>query len=415
MFDPPYESIPGSLETMEPGHVLAVFLAHIDVDRCSPYDRIRVLRAQQRLLSWVAAEKYRTMASIVDVIDPEDMLVEYIEDAAALEVAAALRLTRRASESEMAFALDLKRRLPRVWEALVTGEIDVPRARVLVNETIHLTIAEARTVVDQIIDRAGRLTTGQLGHRLRKLCMEADSENAQDRYESAVEQRYVATQGDPDGTCHLFAMNLPPDRTERAMNRINLIARSLRRDGETRTMDQLRADVFLDIVEGTGEASRTARGGLHLHTDLPTLAALANHAGELAGYGPVVSDIARQVAQQLQDAPWDYTVEDPHTGMPICEGTTRRRPTTAQRRKVTARNRTCIFPGCRMPAINSDIDHRTPYAECRRTRTKDLAPLCEYHHTNRHRHGWTYEPSRQGDHTFTSPLGHRYTTSGRDP
>jgi hypothetical protein len=415
MFDPPYEELPPNLETMEPGHVLAVFLAHIDVDRCSPYDRIRVLRAQQRLLSWVAAQKYRTMASIVDVIDPEDMSADCVEDGAALEVAAALRLTRRASESEMGFALDLKRRLPRVWGALVAGDIDVPRARVIVNETTHLTIAEARTAVDHIIDKAGQYTTGQIGQRLRKLCMEAHPDDAKDRYETAVEQRYVATQAEPDGTCNLFAINLPPDRVQRGMDRINRIARSLRRDGETRTMDQLRADVFLDIIEGTGEAPRAARGGLHLHSDLASLAELANHAGELAGYGPVISDIARQVAQQLQDAPWDCTVEDPITGMPVCEGTTRRRPTTDQRRKATARNRTCIFPGCRMPAINSDIDHRIPYSECRQTRTKDLAPLCEYHHTNRHRHGWTYQPSNNGDHTFTSPLGHRYTTSGRDP
>jgi hypothetical protein len=415
MFVDNHEQLPPGLETMQPGPVLAVYLSHIDIDRCTPHDRIRVLKAQQRLLSWVQAQRYRTMASVVDVIDPDDMPRDCVEEAAAVEVACALRLTRRASESQIEFALDLRRRLPRVFDALAAGAIDVPRARVMVNETIHLSIAAARNVVDEVIDKAGRCTTGQLGHRLRKLCIDADADDAKQRYDSTVERRCVATEADPDGTANIFALNLPPDRVQRGMDRINRIARGLRRDGETRTMDQLRADVFLDIFEGVGTAPGSARGGAHLHVDLPTLADLANHAGELAGYGPVISDIARQLATQLQDAPWDWTVDDVDTGMAIAEGTTRRRPTSKQKRRVIAKDRTCIFPGCRMPAVQSDIDHRIPYAESRQTHTKDLAPLCRYHHTNRHRHNWTYQPAPNGDYIFTSPLGHQYTTSGRDP
>jgi hypothetical protein len=266
-----------------------------------------------------------------------------------------------------------------------------------------------------VIDKAARYTTGQLGARLRKLCIDADPEDSKERYEAAAETRYVAVQADPDGTANLFAMNLPPDRVQRGMDRINRIALGLRRNGETRTIDQLRADVFVDILEGVGPAARSARGGVHLHADLPTLAKLANNAGDLAGYGPVIADIVRQLADQLQDAPWDWTADDPDTGMPIAEGTTRRRPTSRQKRRVLGRNRTCIFPGCRMPAVGSDLDHRTPYAESRTTHSKGLAPLCRYHHTNRHRFGWTYVPGPNGDFTFTSPLGHRYTTSGRDP
>lgn len=280
------EVLPPSLETMEPGPVLAVFLGHIDIGHCTPSDRIRVLRAQDRLLSWVHSQRYRTMSSIVDVIDPADMSADYVEDAAAMEVAAALRLTRRASEVEMELAIDLQRRLPRVWEALRDGTIDVRRARVIVNETTHLSMAAARSVVDDIISAAGRLTTGQLGHKLRKLCFQCDPEGAKKRYESAIEDRYIALESNPDGTANLFAMNLPADRANAAMARVNRVARSLRSDGETRTMDQLRSDVFIDIFNGSGAAARSARGGVHLHTDLNTLAGLAEHPGELAGYGP---------------------------------------------------------------------------------------------------------------------------------
>jgi len=355
------------------------------------------------------------MSSIVDVIDPDDMSASYVEDAAAMEVAAALRLTRRASETEMEFALDLQRRLPSVWEALRDGTIDVRRARVIIDETTHLSMAAARNVVDDIISDAGRLTTGQLGHKLRKLCFQSDPKDAKGRYESAVEDRYVALESNPDGTANLFAMNLPVDRANAAMARVNRFARSLRSDGETRTMDQLRSDVFLDIFDGSGAAARSARGGVHLYTDLKTLAGLADHPGELAGYGPVIADIARQLAKRQADTSWDWTIYNPDSGMIIAEGTTRRRPTRAQSRHVENRDHTCVFPGCRMPAVNSDIDHTIPYAESRRTHIDHLAPLCKYHHTGRHRHRWTYRRMADGDYLFTSQLGHRYTTSGRDP
>ncbi len=79
--------------------------------------------------------------------------------------------------------------------------------------------------------------------------------------------------------------------------------------------------------------------------------------------------------------------------------------TTHQHNSVTARDRTCIFPGCRMPATNCDLDHRRPFAEHPETSTDGLAPLLRrHHHTTRHRQGWTYQPLPNGDYLWTSPV-----------
>ena len=198
--------------------------------------------------------------------------------------------------------------------------------------------------------------------------------------------------------------------------KINRLARQLKTRHETRTMDQLRADVFLDLLESrhTGGRQGQDRGVVDVQVDLTTLMGLTESAGELAGYGPIVADIARQVTEQ-QASQWRWTVTDPDTGQPIHEGTTRRRPTTWQRRSVESRDRTCIFPGCRMPATNCDLDHRIPWAHGGLTRRKYLAPLCRHDHGNRHLCGWTYRPLRNGDYLWTSPLGHNYTTSGQPP
>ena len=98
------------------------------------------------------------------------------------------------------------------------------------------------------------------------------------------------------------------------------------------------------------------------------------------------------------------------------DGTTRRRPTASQRRTVEARHPRCAFPGCRMPAVRCDLDHRIPWSRRHRTSASGLVPLCRHHHvTVRHRIGWAHLPLPGGDHLWTGLLGHRYTTSGRSP
>lgn len=409
------EWVPKSLDTMEPGHEMACVLSAINVDECTGHDRIRVLQAHEKMRSFHSAQLYQAMTAVADAVDTEDMPSAFVSEAAAAEVAAALKWTRRAADGEMCFAIDLRRRLPRVWLALVEARIDVRRAKVMVRATSHLPAATAQTVIAAIIDEADRYTTGQLNARLRKLCIEADPDEAERRYEAAVTERRIAVHPDESGTSHLFCMDLPPHRLAAGMKRINDLARSLRRPGGTRTIDQLRADVLLDLLEGSGVATQPGRGTNVIHCTLESLARLSNDPGELAGYGPVTADIARQVADDQRDGAWRWVVDDPDTGLPIANGTTRRRPTAQQRRDVETRNPTCIHPGCRMPAADSDIDHRIPWAQQRRTHIGNLAPLCRYHHRIKHEAGWSYKAVGGGDYVFTTPLGHTYTTSGRSP
>jgi hypothetical protein len=405
--------VPEGIDTVPPGYVLAAMLDDIDLESCSGFDRVRVVAAHQRMASHYAARTYGAMASVVEVMKADPDEAGFAEEAATAEVAAALRLTRRAADIEMTFALELKRRLPAVWESLCGGAIDVRRARVIVNTTLHLSMAKARNVVEQIIAEAAGLTTGQLGARIRRLCIQVEPDDAAQRYRHAVDDRRVLAEATVDGTANVFGLDLPPDRVAAGMSHVNQLARNLCGEGETRTMDQLRADVFLDLIGGSG--TDAGRGTLDINVDLTTLTGLDDHPGELAGYGPVIADIARQVAKHQRNTEWRWTLIDPDTGMPIDGGIARRRPTTAQRRSVQARNRTCVHPGCRMPATDCDIDHRITWAENHATETDNLAPLCRHHHTLRHNAGWSYKPLPGGDYEFTTPLGHTYTTSGRSP
>jgi len=416
MFDTVLEDVlPPRIDEMQPGAAAGAMLAAVEVGRLSAHDLVTVLGSMQRQISHLQAQLYATMAEIADRADQ----FEYPDgtdlgwDAATVEIGTALHLTRRSAETELGLAAGL-RRLRRVWNALLRGSIDRSRARVIVEGTAHLDETTARRVVDAVIDDAATLTTGQLTARLRRCCIEVDPDSARDRYEETLQQRRLVVEASPSGTAHLLGLDLPPDRVMAIGERVDRLAASLRRAGDSRTMDQLRADVYLDLLSG---CQPDRRGGVvELRVDLATLSGLSQAPGELAGYGPVIADIARQVAEAHRGGEWRFSITDPDTGLALHDGTTRRRPTAAQRRTVEARDRTCIFPGCRIPARRCDLDHRTRWSQHRSTCRAGLDALCRYHHnTVRHRIGWTHQPLPDGDHLWTSPLGHRYTTSGRSP
>jgi hypothetical protein len=405
--------LPADLESWPTDVRLAVLLSAVDVNDLSGSDRVRYLKARERLNASGAASSLDAIRSISDAYDEFSEDIEDPEAGASMEIRAAMRWTRRATDAEMGLAHDLHTRLPSLFERFAQGLIDRARTRRFVDYTSHLSIGHARQVVDSLLDDAPRWTTGQLVERIRRACLEIDPDTAQERYEESHQDRRLVAWSDPDGTVTLSGSGLDPVKVAEAKNRIDRLARQLRTTGETRSIDQLRADIFVELLTGNSDLPRA--GTVHLTVDLATLAELKDLTGDLAGYGPVISDISRQLTRQLGEGVWDWTVTHPETGMPVADGTTRRRPTASQIRKVKAKNRTCVAPGCRNPVVDCDIDHTKTWADTGITNSADLAALCRHDHCIRHQTGWTYQPLDNGDYLWTSPLGPGYTTSGNDP
>jgi hypothetical protein len=411
--------IPAGLDTMGAGPFLAAVLSSIEVGDLSGHDRVIVLRARRRMVSHYQAQVYADMASVSDVLEADfagDL--ELASDATSAEIRAALCLTRRAADHELDMAVTLRDRLPNVWAVFNRGDLDTPRAKVIIRGTEHLPEASARMVADRILADAVDLTTGQIAARLRKLCIDVDPAEAATRYDTAVADRHVELRPNPDGTAFLAGFNLAPDRAAHAVDRINRLAQHLRRNGETRTIDQLRADVFVDLLcHGThpADTGKTRGGSVHITVDLTTLTQLANHAGDLAGYGPVIADIARQTTHQNQNGVWEFVVTDPDTNQPVGVGVTRRRPTAQQQRIIRAHSPHCVMGGCRIHAIHADLDHTIDWAQGGPTETFNMDPTCRHDHRIKHQAGWTYTRLPNGHHQWTSRLGHTYTNKPQPP
>jgi hypothetical protein len=408
------------LVNMPPGVELAWALARIDRTQLNGHQLVTVLKARQRQIAHDHAHLYADMAEIAhcDQPGPDAPAHRTVApvDGAADELRPAMVWTRRAAESQMALAVDLAERVPQVLRHLRVGRIDLTRARVLVDDTSHLAADDARRVITEIIDEAAGLTTGQLRALLKRRCAVADTDDAAKRYQRGIEDRRLVAQPNPDGTGDLYGLNLPPDRVMAIRRRIDRLARHLRRNGEARTMDQLRADVYLDLLDGTTvDDSATGEAPVTLTVDLATLLDLDDTPGEIPGWGPVIADIARTIVDRQHDSEWRVHVTDPDTGQVIADGTTRRRPTTALRRTVEAHHRTCLFPGCRTPASDCDLDHRIPWTHGGPTTRHNLAPLCRHDHTAKHQRRWTLTSQGAGWYTWTSPLGHTYMVTTQQP
>jgi hypothetical protein len=196
------------------------------------------------------------------------------------------------------------------------------------------------------------------------------------------------------------------------MCRINRLAHTAKRGGDRRCIDQIRADIYLDLLTGNHqETTRSDHGTVDIRVELTTLLGLDDQPGEIPGWGPVISDLTRQIVQTSPQM--KYRVAVTHHDQLIDILTTRRRPNAAQKRIVQVRNPECVFPTCRIGSADCDLDHHHTWTETRQTTTDDLEPLCRYHHQQKHGN-WKLTKTKPGSYTWTSPLGHTYTT-GPDP
>ena len=406
--------LPPGLDTMSPGPLLSAALTTVDRSKLNGHDVVRYTIAASRMKSHYEALMLAGMAEVAysppGAVHSQPERTEIAHEYASDEIRAALTWTRTRADNEMSFALDLRERYPQVWALLDRGEIDMPRVRTIVNGVGSVSRKAALQIVDRIIEHAPRLTTGQLGARIRKLSAEIEPEEVEARYTDTVEERKVIFEQSLDLSGEAHAYGIPIQRASAIGRRINGYAYALKNAGDDRTLDQLRTDVFLDLLEGN-PVEGSQRGTVDIRIDLTTLAGLDDKAGEIPGMGPVIADIARKTALAQKRAQWIFTVTD-ENGDIVTADITRRRASAAQKRRINALHPTCSFPGCRVPAKDCDVDHIDPWSEGGKTTVTNSDIKCDHDHQLRD-YGWVYKRI-DGSHVWISPLGHTYIKE-RDP
>jgi Domain of unknown function (DUF222) len=249
----------GPLDVLAAGAALGGLAddAHAGLAALTDDELIGVLRAWRRQTSWAQARELAAVAELARRRPTEGTppasapgafpakLSEFTGD----EVAAALTLTGRAAGSELDLALDLAAR-PATAAALETGQIDLPRAKILTGLLGPLSAAHADAVEAQILPRAAGMTTGQLRAALRRAVLSVDPEAARRRREDAEREARVEHRADPEGTATLAGRGLPPAAALTAGSRLTQIAAAWKKHGAQGGMDLLRAHAYLALLNG---------------------------------------------------------------------------------------------------------------------------------------------------------------------
>jgi hypothetical protein len=272
--------VPEGLAAMPPGPPLAAVLAELEPALVPNDDVVDALIAGSRQLAHCQAQVFALMNEVLHRLPfagpGEVRRGDGPGQFAADEVRAALAWTRRAAERETDLAFVLVTFLPLVQEALSEGRIDRGKAVVFAEHLAYLTAEQAEAICRRLLPVAGGLTPWQLGERIRRLILELDPAYYERRYQKAITDRKVVGYLDENGAAVVTGSGLPAQDAAAALERIDQLARAVRRAGHPNTLDQLRADVFLGLLDGSLH---------HLSREQIIAALLARAAAPSAGGG----------------------------------------------------------------------------------------------------------------------------------
>ncbi|GAB3530945.1 HNH endonuclease signature motif containing protein [Arthrobacter tecti] len=429
-------------------------------------DALNQLRAADRLASWAAAKQAALIAQVFHGIQAhqachtEEARAQFAFTLAEQEIAPLLRLPARTAHRMLNEALRLSESLPATWEALEAGKLSPAQAQVIVEESGSIPDEAVGVFEATVLTTAGALTRPKLARSCRRLREELHPESISVRRVRAVKDRAVSVQPEQDGMAWLGAY-LPAEQAHGIFNRVDAAARSLQGPDEARTLTQLRADVFADVLTHTctGDPKNGTgyRGvGAHIYVTVPVMTLLghrrqdwqntpagadgSSHAKEpaqesarngnghgggapdlegcesglLDGYGPLDPETARQLAAHAPS--FTRILVHPETGAVLSVGRDRYRPPKHLQDWVRITHPTCVHPGCNRSAWTSEIDHTIPWAHGGKTELGNTLPRCRLHHALKSKGIWggiRVDPS--GSISITSLAGKTYTTLPEPP
>ncbi len=415
--------------------------------------------AWEACAAWVAAGSARAMVGAAGATEvrlrSERASAEVICDPAREELAHALRLAPTTTAGRIAAARELAAH-PGLLRLVETAAITAWAARCVILEVSGLTAESARQVVEALVGRVQeRLTSGrrawtppEVRREARTLRLRLAPDQQEDVRRRAWADRKVQVFPDRDGMAVLHA-NLAEEQALRIHRRLSALARGL--DDPERTMDQVRADILVDVLLAAGQpagqpptegaaALRAQRGGPEASDAVPaevptdasadgpddgptavtaqrpapaparpgaadgppgltvrpevcvvvglgTLLRLDDEPAHIPGLGPIPAEVARELAA---DGGWRAWVTDAASGVLMATGSRRYTPGAALARLVRGREPECRMPGCRRRAESCDIDHCVPWPRGS-TCAANLGPLCRRHHQFKTQSAWRLE------------------------
>ena len=291
---PPPQVLPEGLAGLPPGPGLSGVLAGLDPRRLTGPQLVVVLAARNRQIAHEQAQLLAALRELGHAPPKQrDAVVRDREQNpfATIEAAFASTWTNYRSEQMMQLAIFVQEQVPDLGEALSAGRVDLEKVKIFHAMLVGVVDVEVmRRLVALALPGATHGTTAALRARLQRLVAELDPESLRKRRARDHDDRFVLRQADSTGLVGLYGRFLDGAAAAAAYENVDAIAKATHAAGDplARTMDQLRADIFADLLAGVdpakaGHATPADRKGtITLHLNLSTLAGLTGLGG-LAG------------------------------------------------------------------------------------------------------------------------------------
>jgi len=331
------------------------------------------------------------------------------------ELAVTLRVPQRTAENLIEASRALAEDLPATRAALEAGEISYRHAQVLIGQALTVPAAAKAGFEASLLRTAGHLTAAKLKYKARLLRERLHPETLLARHTISVADRKVGIEAEPDGMASIWLYDTA-EKVNAAYHRVSVAAQSLQTPGlqgatESRTLSQLRADVFADLLldavtpAGVGAGIRAT---VNVTVPVLTLLGQSEEPGHLEGYGPIDPDTARQLAGGATG--FTRLLTHPETGVVLSVGRDHYRVPKPLKKWLRLRDETCRFPGCTKPAAHCDLDHSLDWQFDGLTAHDNLANPCAGCHALKSEIGWTVTHLDNGHLHWTSPTGRAFTT-----
>lgn len=377
--------------------------------------RLVMVAAWSAMTAWVEVQHTRHVVAAARQEPVRPRPVDgrpVVVDPAVDEIATTLRMSGDSARGRIAAARQLCEQ-PVLLDLIEEGFCSAWTARLLMQDLRDVAACDAATVIDTVADRVRRRGAAGVrpwtGSEIRQCARRAAVRHGVDSSEArrrARAGRCVTLIDDPNGASRLVARIGSAD-AHRIRRRLTAIAKGLLSDSagtDARTLDQVRADLLVDLLLGGGQRPPgAATEEVAVVVDLPTLMGLTEASAQMPGYGPVPADIARELAA---DAHWRMWITSADKGVVVATSPGTYRPTAAVARLVRAREPFCRMPGCRRRSQGCDLDHVIPWPRGSTT-PANLGPLCRRHHNLKTHYGWELSPTpaQGGDPDDRAPTG----------
>ncbi|MCL2595454.1 MAG: HNH endonuclease [Promicromonosporaceae bacterium] len=419
---------------------------------CEAVRRINELEARTAVLFERARQQALRTDCLLNLDDAnvqnaDQARLEYLScGAITAEIAVDAHLTEYNVGGRMHAAQRLAERAPRTLAGAFCGEVSWRNASLVADAVSDLDPVVADRLDAAVAERAGRLNPTAFKRTLRTTRERIHPIKPSTRHAEAATKRYASLDPANDGMAYLTIYSTAATLGA-AYDRVEKLAKQARTVGDTRTQEQLRADVACalllddgtldltavaaavaaeagdaDTLEPTpgerwltrhslGVLTRAVRPRVYVTIPMLTLLGQDDTPASLNGHIPIDPETARELCGQATS--FTRLLTDPIQGDVLATDARTYRPPADLAQYVTLRDGTCRFPGCGAKAARCDLDHTIPFDITGNnaggpTAATNLAALCRKHHTLKHQTTFTVHqaPATNSTLTWETPLHH---------